>query len=127
MKTRLLVALLLLAPASARADLIFKCNSVKPADQLSANLRFEENGRAGSIELDLWSGYPPIGLVYADLKAPQAKGGMIVFPPAADAHSGYTAELAVPGNFLNRDDFRAVINLSKSGQRKIHELNCNRF
>jgi len=129
MKLSLLLALALLAsPATARADLVFKCKSVVFSDQLGASLRFEENGKSGQIELDYWNGYPPIGLVYGELKAPTLKGGFVAFPNVRDTHSGYSAELTVPSTFLSADDFTAKIGLTpKAGPKKIYDLNCNRF
>jgi hypothetical protein len=116
------------APAAAKADFTFKCKSVVFADQLSADLRFAENGRGGQMSLDYWNGYPPIGLVYGALKAPSTKNNLVIFPTVRDSHSGYLAELSVPANYLSAQDFKAKIALTtKAGKKENHELNCNRF
>lgn len=128
MNTRILIALMFLAaPATAKADLVFKCKSAIFSDQLSADLRFAEDGKSGRLELDYWNGYPPIGLVYADLSSPQAQNGKVVFPPATDSHSGYSAELSVPSGFVSLDDFKAAVVLNNKRSIKKYELNCNRF
>jgi len=116
------------ASAAAMADFTFKCKSVVFADQLSADLRFEENGRGGQMNLDYWNGYPPIGLVYGTLKTPSSRNNLVVFPAVRDKSSDYTAELSVPANYLSAQDFKAKIALTtKAGKRENYELNCKRF
>ena len=128
MKKFLLLALILAAPATARADLVYKCKSEKFSDQLSANLRFNEDGRGGFIEVDYWAGYPPVGLVYADLSAPGTlENGQKLFPSEVDSHSKTRAELTVPADFLSADDFLAGVALIDAKGTKAYRLRCERF
>jgi hypothetical protein len=125
---KLLLLTLFLAPALAHADLIYKCKSVNFNDQLSANLRFDEDGKGGHLELSYWSGYPPITLVYADLKAPKLIRGKKSFASEVDPLWGRSAEVLVPADFLEQDFFVAGLIQSKEGLKApASEMNCNRF
>jgi hypothetical protein len=128
MKPALLVLLALtLSPAIARADFVYKCKAANFSDQKTANLRFEESGRGGGIEVEHWNGYPPISLVNAELKAPTRAGGQVVFLSQIDPLWGYSAELAVPEGFLRTDFFEAAITLIKGTERNKIIFTCNRF
>lgn len=128
MKKFLLLALMIAAPATARADLVYKCSSEKFSDQLSANLRFDDRGRGGRIEVDYWAGYPPVGLVYADLRSPGTlENGQKLFPSELDSHSKTRAEITVPGDFLKTDDFLASIALIDAKGTKTYTFRCERF
>lgn len=114
------------APAIARADLVYKCKAVKFSDQKTANLRFEESGRGGSVEVDHWNGYPPISLVAEELKAPVLKNGRAIFQSELSAE-GYSAEVEVPESFLREDFFEAAITVIKGQKRDKIAYGCNRF
>lgn len=128
MKPVLFILLALtLTPAIARADFVYKCKSVKFSDQKTANLRFEESGRGGSVEVEHWNGYPPISLVSEELKAPSRKNGRVIFQSEVDTLWGYSAEVNVPEDFLSVDFFEADITVIKGQQRDKFAFNCNRF
>jgi hypothetical protein len=118
---------LALSPAIARADLVYKCKTAKPSDEKTATLRFGEFGRSGGIEVEHWSGYPPISLVSGELKTPTHKDGQTIFLSEIDTLWGYSAELVVPSSFLRMDFFEASITLIKGGRRAPIAFNCNRF
>jgi hypothetical protein len=122
----ILVALAV-SPTIARADLVYKCKSVKFSDQKTANLRFEESGRGGSVEVEHWNGYPPISLVSEELKAPTRKNGRVIFPSEMEPQFGYHAEVDVPESFLREDFFEALITVIKGEKREKIAYNCNRF
>lgn len=128
MKPALLVFLALtIAPAIARADFVYKCKSVKFSDEKTANLRFEESGRGGGIEVEHWNGYPPISLVNAELKTPSRNAGKVVFESEVDPLWGHSAVVSVPESFLRLDFFEADITLIKGQNRNKIAFNCNRF
>lgn len=124
----LLFALVFLFPAAARADLVYKCRSDGPATDLSANLRFDDKGRGGRIELERWAGYPPTPLVYADLRGPVSRDGRAVYTSLADANFGARAEIALPLNFLKEDYFSAEITVTEAAGRATKlAFGCERF
>jgi len=128
MKPALFVVLALaFSPAMARADLVYKCKTVKFSDEKTANLRFGEFGRGGSIEVEHWNGYPPLSLVSAELRTPTQRDGKAIFQSEVDPLWGYSAELAVPAGFLRMDFFEASITLIKGSKRQPIAFNCNRF
>lgn len=128
MKPVLFVLLTLaVSPTIARADLVYKCKSVNFSDQKTANLRFEESGRGGSVEVEHWNGYPPISLVSEELKAPVRKNDRVIFQSQVDTLWGYSAEVDVPQNFLRVDFFEADITVIKGQKRDKYAFNCNRF
>ena len=122
-----LIAALLISPAIARADLVYKCKSAKYSDEKTANLRFEESGRGGSVEVDHWRGYPPISLITAELRSPSQRDGKTIFESEVDPLWGYSAEVAVPNDFLRADFFETEITLIKAGNRRPILFHCNRF
>jgi hypothetical protein len=127
MKT-LLFALLILSPAAARADVVFKCRSAGPAEDLSATIRFDERGRDGRLEADRWTGYPPTPLVYAELKGPVSRDGRAVYSSGLDPNSGARADVALPLSFLKDADFRATLTLVQPRVRPLDiPLACERF
>lgn len=127
--TRLALVLLAstLVPLTARADYTFKCKSVTFSDQLAAVLRFDGNGGDGRIEVDYWNGYPPIGLVYADVKKTVKKGKNQIFTTEADAHSGYTAQFTLPQGYIDQDSVLLTLKIQGWGNGRTYQLNCARF
>jgi hypothetical protein len=123
----LLLALLFVSPAVARADLVFKCRSGSPNDDLSVNLRFDERGRGGRIEVDRWTGYPPTPLVYADLKGPVSRDGRAVYASETDPSSGARADIALPLSFLKENAYSATLSLVQKGRAAAFSLSCERF
>lgn len=123
----LILALLLVSPAAARADIVFRCQSTGAGTEITANLRFDERGRSGRLELDRWTGYPPTPLVYADLKAPSSRNGRAVYPSEKDPNSGLQAEISLPVNFLKESDFAAMLHLVEPSRNVDYTLACERF
>lgn len=115
MRTLFLSLLALGAPALAHASVDFKCESVKPADQVGGWLHFGYAGANGAVQLEFWNGYPPITLVDANLDAGVAIApGGTRFTSDADRDNGATATIDLPLNYLTADKFLAKVVLGKA-------------
>jgi hypothetical protein len=124
---RLLLLAFLISPLSAHADLLYKCTT-EEGSRLGAQIRFTESGRNGYLEVDDWADYPPSGLVYASLHETTAPAGGRIFLSEEDRHSGASAELSLPRDFLANKDFRATLTLvRKDSSRESTRLSCAGF
>lgn len=111
MKAALVLAFFAL-PAAAQASVLVHCESVNYNDQIKVTLRLDNSGETGSIEAEYWNGYPPLTLVYAELKTSQKKGGQVVFTSEKDKLSGYSAEFGAPADFIEQNAFGASLKLN---------------
>lgn len=118
--------LLLFSPAIAKADVVFKCKSGDTQGTYQADLRFDERGRNGRIELDLWNEYPPKGLVYGGLQLQKEERGYFRYLSQPDPHTKMQAELAIPTNFLGEANFSVALRLIEPNAQQIL-LSCDRF
>jgi hypothetical protein len=104
-----LLFLALTVSTAAQAAIDFKCDSVKYEDQIGGWLRFgSESGRAGSIQLEYWNGYPPILLVDAKLDGGTQTNNEIRFVSESGRDAYETvATIDVPSGALRGDSFVA--------------------
>jgi hypothetical protein len=125
---RALLLVLALTPALASASVDFKCESLKPADQVGGWLHFGYAGANGSVQMEYWNGYPPITLVDADLDGGTAikAGGGTHFVSEADRSNSTVATVDVPAGYLASDKFFAKIDLRTSSSFYKYDLSCVR-
>lgn len=125
----LLFLLLVFLPANARADLLYRCEAENP--QITISLRFSENGKSGEIDLQLWNGYPPSSLVYANLKKPvldEKNRARNKYESELDRYSNYSAVLTAPIAAHTLDAFSGELALSRNGKTEAAKaVRCSRM
>lgn len=127
MKRLILLLALATLPLSARADLLFKCTPVENGS-VSAQIRFSERGKDGYVEVDDWADYPPAGLAYGNLHETLTQAAGRLFLSEEDRHTGISASLLLPKDFLASKDFAAQLVLHrKNTAPSLTRLHCVSF
>jgi hypothetical protein len=123
----MLLLLLLAVPSVARADLVYRCETVDSRDPVTVSLRLAENGKSGEIDVQYWGSYPPSSLAYADFGSPRREANQWIYESETDRYSGRSAVLRTEQSILESDAFQARLGLVRAGKASLKPVKCSRL
>lgn len=119
--------LLFLLSLSAFASSDVECLSQRSQDQIAAYLRISNDGSPGHIEVEYRNGFPPLGLVSAELRpAGSNKANTKRYVSERDSETGYTAEITLPLGFAEMPEFSANLIVRTTEKSLPYPLSCSR-